>query len=216
MADFNLIPQSYQRRLERMRTIRLALAGAGAVFALFFAVYVALGYTIEKVQAEVAQLEQQQAISARERDSIAQLQAEHKEVEGRWHLLESLRSGMPAKDMMLTVQGTLSGNEVWFIDWHLRRAGIVTAKEPVANQPGYFIIVKREGNSEDWRSMTHMTIKGQAWDHSRLSEFAQRLLQQETIQDVRVQRTAQSYGGNKDRTIDFDLAVVFKTADSQT
>jgi hypothetical protein len=212
MADFNLIPASYQQRLARQRTLRIASAGAVVVVTAGLAVYLLLAQWVGQVRDEVAVLEKQQAISARQRDAIAALNADQRELEQQWRLLESLRSGMPAKALMEKVHGALSGKDVWFIDWRLRRAGIVTRKEPAANQPGYFVIVKQQGNPEDWRSGTHMTIKGQATDHSRLSEFAQRLLSEPDIQDVRVQRTSQSFGRNRQPVaVDFELAIVFHT-----
>lgn len=212
MADFNLIPPSYEQRLARLHMLRLSAVGVAALLMVGLAAYAGLGYWIEAVQGEVAELQKRQEVTARQRRTIADLNSQKKELNQQWQLLESLRSGMPAKQMMETVQGALRENEVWFIDWRLRRAGIVTEKEPVANQPGYFIIVKRKGNSEDWQSMTHMTIRGQAKDHSTLSEFAQRLLTQPDIEDVRVQKTTQSFGRDREpRAVDFDLAIVLKT-----
>jgi hypothetical protein len=212
MSEFNLIPPSYELRLARLHMLRLSGVGAVVVLVLGVAAYAGLGYWIGTVKAEVAELQQRQEVSARQRRIIADLNAQKKDLNQQWRLLESLRSGMPAKHMMETVQAALREDEVWFIDWRLRRAGIVTEKEPVANQPGYFIIVKRKGNTEDWQSMTHMTIRGQARDHSTLSEFAQRLLNQPDIEDVRVQKTTQSFGRNREpQAVDFDLAIVLNT-----
>lgn len=217
MAEFNLVPPSYELHLARLRILRLGAVAAAALLVAGITAYVGLGYWIETVRVEVAELQERQAVSARQRRTIADLNARKKELNQQWRLLESLRSGMPAKRMMETVQAALREDEVWFIDWRLRRAGIVTEKEPAANQPGYFIIVKRKGNSEDWQSMTHMTIRGQARDHSTLSEFAQRLLNQADIDDVRVQKTTASFG--RDRmlaAVDFDLAIVLNTDPGQS
>lgn len=217
MSDFNLIPASYETRLLRLRMLRFSAAGAVGVLFLGVAAYVGLSYWADQVRAEVAVLQERQEVSARQRKTIANLNAQKKELDQQWRLLESLRSGMSAKKMMESVQTALQGNEVWFIDWRLRRAGIVTEKAPAANQPGYFVIVKREGKAEDWQSATHMTIKGQAEDHSRLSEFAQRLLEQPDIEDVRVQKTAQSFGRDRQPlVVDFDLAIVFQNADGNS
>ena len=212
MSEFNLIPPSYELRVARLHMLQLSAVGAVAVLALGIAAYAGLGYWVGTVKAEVAELQQRQEVSARQRRTIADLNAQKKELNQQWRLLESLRSGMPAKHMMETVQAALREDEVWFIEWRLRRAGIVTEKEPAANQPGYFIIVKRKGNTEDWQSMTHMTIRGQARDHSTLSEFAQRLLNQPDIEDVRVQKTTQRFGRNREPgAVDFDLAIVLGT-----
>lgn len=217
MADFNLIPAGYEQRLMRLRMLRYAGVGAAGVVVLGVVAFVALGYWIDGVKAEVAVLQERQDVSLRQRQTIADLNTQKKDLDQQWQLLEGLRSGMPAKKMMENVQAALRGNEVWFVDWRLRRAGIVTEKTAATNQPGYFIIVQREGKAEDWRSTTHMTIKGQAQDHSMLSEFAQRLLEQPDIEDVRVQKTAQSFGRQRQPlAVDFDLAIVFRADAGQS
>ena len=213
MADFNLVPASYQQRLLRWRLQRMAAVAVGVLVLLSVGAYAALAQWSNNLADEVARLQQEQAVSARQSSLIAELNARKLELDQQWHLLESLRSGMPAKEMMEAVQSALRGNEVWFLDWRLRRAGIVTEKETAPNQPGYFIIVKQPGDDEDWRAATHMTIAGQAWDHSKLSDFAQRLLQHPQIQDVRVQRTSQTIGRDRQAAaVNFDLAVVFRSS----
>ncbi len=211
MNDFDLVPASYRQRLARKRLARIGIAATAALVVVAGAASLAVGYWIDSLRNEIAELERQQAISTQQRNTIASLNKEKAALEQQWRLLEGLRSGMPAKAMMESVQSALTEEgEVWFDDWRLRRAGIVTERETAPNQPGYFIIIKRQGNAEDWRSQTHMTIKGKAWDHSKLSEFAQRLLQQPNVRDVHVQRTQQGYGrGRQPTAVDFDLAIVF-------
>ena len=212
MREFNLIPQSYYVQLARKRLLRFGSVTLMVLLATGIAGYGALTQWIEIVKLEVAELQQQQAVTSRQGELITTLNIEKKQLNQQWQLLESLRSGMPAKQMMESVQATMRHNEVWFIDWRLRRAGVITEKETAANQPGYFVIVKHTGNPENWQSMTHMTIRGQARDHSTLSEFAQRLLNQPDIEDVRVQKTTRRAGRNQElEAVDFDLAIVLKT-----
>ncbi len=212
MREFNLIPQSYHLRLARMRMLRMGSIALGTVLVLGFAAYGGLNQWLRIVENEVAMLRQQQAVSSRQGELIATLNIEKKQLNQQWQLLESLRSGMPAKKMMESVQASMRHNEVWFINWRLSRADVVTEKETAANQPGYFVIVKHTGNPENWQSMTHMTIRGQARDHSTLSEFAQRLLNQPDIEDVRVQKTTRRGGRDQElEAVDFDLAIVLKT-----
>jgi hypothetical protein len=162
-------------------------------------------------------LQKKQAVSSQQRNTIAQLLAQKQQLDQQWLLLESLRAGMPAKKLMESVQLALREGEVWFIDWRLRRAGIVTQKATTVDNPGYFIIVKKSSGSEDWRSMTHMTIRGQARDHATLSEFAQRLLEQSDIEDVLVQRTSQAFGRDRQAVaVDFDLAIVLNSDPGQS
>lgn len=217
MPEFNLIPTSYGKRLSRLAMARLAATASVGAVVLALLGYWSLARWVDSVGAEVTELQAKQAVSAQQRNTISQLLENKKELDQQWRLLESLRSGMPAKKLMESVQLALREDEVWFIDWRLRRAGIVTQKEPASNQPGYFIIVKRTGDSEDWRTNTHMTVRGQARDHSTLSEFAQRLLEQPDIADVRVQRTSQTFDRNQNPVaVDFDLAIVLGTEVGQS
>lgn len=212
MADFNLIPASYEARMARLAMTRLLAMVSAVVLIAGVLAYLSLARWAETLSDEVAQLQAKQAVSAQQRNTITQLLASKKELDQQWYLLESLRSGMPAKQLMESVQAALRENEVWFDEWRLRRAGIVTQPEPAANQPGYFIVVRKSGNSDDWRSLTHMTVSGQALDHSRLSEFAQRLLEDPDIEDVRVQRTAQSFDRDRNPVaVKFDLAIVLSS-----
>ena len=217
MTEFNLIPASYELHLVRLRMVRYSALGTVGVLLLGLVSVAGISRWSDAVREEVSVLQERQDVSARQRQTIASLNDEKKVLDQQWRLLESLRSGMPARQMLEDVQSALRGNEVWFVDWRLRRAGIVTEKAPAANQPGYFIIVKKQGEAEDWRSATHMTIKGQAQDHSRLSEFAKRLLEQPDIADVRVQKTTQSFSRDRQPlVVDFDLAIVFHTEDGQS
>jgi hypothetical protein len=212
MREFNLIPQSYHVKRVRMQMLRVGSVTLAALLLSGIAAYGVLNQWLDIVNSEVAEFQQQQAVSSRQGELLTTLNIEKKRLNQQWQLLESLRSGMPAKQMMESVQATMRHNEVWFIDWRLRRAGVITEKETAANQPGYFVIVKRTVNPEDWQSMTHMTIRGQARDHSTLSEFAQRLLNQPDIEDVRVQKTTRRAGRNQElEAVDFDLAIVLKT-----
>lgn len=212
MSEFNLIPHSYAQRLARLRLQRLAMLACCVLAGVGVLGYLGLGQWVAATQANVTRLQQEQAISSRQQDTIAALNRQKVELEQQWGLLESLRSGMPAKQMMRTVESALQGHQVWFLSWNLQRAGIETEKEAAPNQTGYFIVVKRKGSGEDWRQATHMTITGQAWDHSQLSEFAQRLLGHPQIEDVRVQRTTQTFASDRQpEAVNFDLAIVFKS-----
>ena len=217
MTDFNLIPQSYRQRLVRLAMVRIAVVASVVVVGIGVLGYVSLARWVDSVAVEVAELQAKQEVSSQQRNTIALLLSNKEELDQQWLLLESLRAGMPAKKLMESVQLAMREDEVWFIDWRLRRAGIVTQKATTADNPSYFIIVKKNGSSEDWRTLTHMTVRGQARDHATLSEFAQRLLEQSDIEDVLVQRTSQAFGRDrKTVAVDFDLAIVLNSDAGQS
>ena len=196
--------------------MRLAVVACVALLGLGIFGFLSLQKWLDAVKVEVADLQAKQEISSQQHSTIALLLANKKELEQQWLLLESLRAGMPAKQLMESVQLAMREGEVWFVDWRLRRAGIVTQKATTTDKPGYFIVVKKNQGSEDWRAMTHMTVRGQARDHAKLSEFAQRLLEQSEIEDVLVQRTAQAYGRDHNAAaVDFDLAIVLNSDTGQ-
>jgi len=55
-----------------------------------------------------------------------------------------------------------------------------------------------------------MEIRGQALDHSALSNFVRRLFVQPGIDDIRIRRTS-LIDRNRADTVDFELAVVLNT-----
>jgi hypothetical protein len=197
--------------------IRLAVGASVVVVGIGALGYVSLARWTDSVRVEVAELQAKQEVSSQQRNTIALLLGNKKELDQQWLLLESLRAGMPAKGLMESVQQAMRADEVWFVDWRLRRAGIVTEKATTADNPGYFVIVKKNDRDEDWHAKTHMTVRGQARDHATLSEFAQRLLEHSDIEDVLVQRTSQAFGRDRSAVaVDFDLAIVLDSDAGQS
>ena len=114
-------------------------------------------------------------------------------------------------DLVGAIESARTNDDVRFESWHFRRAGILTEDEPEARPPSYFVVADRpEDFPKSWESMTHMTIHGEAKDHSALSLFVQRLFAQPNIDDVRIQRSSQTLTG-----VAFHLAVVVRTQEGQ-
>lgn len=194
-----------QSRVKRMAMVlvSLVLAAAGV-----FAVFNRLDAGVDN---EIATLQEQQAITTQQREALTQLNETRDSLDQQLALLNGLRSGASAATMFLTIERSLKAGEVWFQDWQFQRAGSAVAEpaEPASN--GYFIVMANDSGSphEAWKIETHMTIRGQARDHSALSRFVRRLYEQPEIQDIRILNT--SLASNRE-FVDFNLAVTVNTS----
>lgn len=189
-----------QSRVKRMAAVMLSLVlAAVAVFAVFNRLDAGVDH-------EIATLQQQQAITTQQREALTHLHETRDSLGQQLTLLNGLRSGASASTMFITIDRSLTGGEVWFQDWQFQRAGSTVAEpvEPASN--GYFIIMSNnsDNTTEAWKIETHMTIRGQARDHSALSRFVRRLYEQPEIQDIRILNT--SLASNRE-FVDFNLAV---------
>ena len=115
--------------------------------------------------------------------------------------------------MFVTIDRALTSNDVWFLEWQFQRAGVMAGEEVRTVNTGYFIVVPEGADqlaADELRVRTHMTIRGQARDHSALSGFVRHLFTQREIDDVRILRTALN-SSRQASTVDFDLEVVLNT-----
>jgi len=207
MREIDLIPESYRRQRSQSLWIKIIagiVLGLGVTTA---AARVWLDSSINQLDADVARLESQQAITSQERDQLAALNADRQSYQEQLYLLKGLRSGAAATSLFGIIDQVLVGDELWFRTWEFRRAGVTNAEGQTV-ETGYFVVVSDDDQEKDaWRVETHMTIAGQANDHSALSEFVQRLLSHPEIDNVRIRRTELSRYATRS-LVDFDLAVV--------
>ena len=206
MADIDLIPQDYRTRLWlQSRVKRMAMVMVLMVIAVA-AAFAVFNYLAAQVDRDIATLQQRQAITTQQREALTQLSERKNSLDHQLTLLSGLRSGASAPAMFKTIDRALTGGDVWFQDWQFQRAGSSVEKsaEPASN--GYFIIMpaSSENSAEAWKIETHMTIRGQARDHSALSRFVRRLFEQPEIQDIRILNT--SLAANRE-FVNFNLAV---------
>ena len=207
MREIDLIPESYRRQRSQSLWIKIIagiVLGLGVTTA---AARVWLDSSINQLDADVVRLESQQAITSQERDQLAALNADRQSYQEQLYLLKGLRSGAAATSLFGIIDQVLVGDELWFRTWEFRRAGVTNAEGQTV-ETGYFVVVSDDDQEKDaWRVETHMTIAGQANDHSALSEFVQRLLSHPEIDNVRIRRTELSRYATRS-LVDFDLAVV--------
>jgi hypothetical protein len=213
MSDIDLIPQAYRTRRWQMLWIkRFSFILGGLVGAL------ALGATIIGIAAanattRVEALQHRQSLTAQQRVDLELLGKEKTELERQFRVLSGLRSGAAAGDMFVTVDRALKGDDVWFLNWEFERAGVMVSDEAQTVNTGYFIVVPEGANQhapDELRVQTHMTIQGQARDHSTLSAFVRRLFVQPEVDDVRIRRTSRIRNDQVD-AVDFELGVVLST-----
>lgn len=214
MTEVDLIPGDYRLRLRLGRSIRSVALAVVAVLAVTLIAVAALRYRLAQVSSEIASLQQQQAISARQREALASFTATRDRYQHQLALLQGLRSGTTAVSMFESIDQALSGDDVWFLDWEFQRAGSAVHDVEKARNTGYFIVLPAgtdDAGEEAWKIETHMSIRGQARDHAALSRFVRRLLEQPEIQDVRILNTALRETGPQ-RVVEFELAVIVNTA----
>lgn len=208
--SFDLVPEAYRRRRSLVSLLkRFALAGVSVVALMGFAA-AGLNQQSSKLQADIEQLRLQQDLDRQQQQHVSDLNASVATQRERWQLLEGLRSGLSAAEVMTSIEAALPAERVWLTEWAFRRAGIVTNDEPEPRPPSYFVRLESKP-TDPWQAVTHMTLTGQAVDHKALSEFASELLNTPSVADVRIQRTLRGRGRDGG-VIAFEVAVSVQTS----
>ncbi len=214
MAELDLIPQDYRNWLKQRVMFRQYLV----VFAVLNVVVLAssgvLAQMSKSAQGTVRDLQSQSAITEQQQVQLEQLREQQTEYERRWSLLRGLRAGAAVEDIFQIIDRSLTNNDLWFVDWRFRRAGVVVDGETQDVETGYFMIVLEDGNYNDnteWQVETHMTVNGQARDHQALSTFVRALFEQDSIRDVSVQKTSLTDYATG-RVVEFELTIVLNSA----
>ncbi len=161
----------------------------------------------------VQELKSQSAITEQQQGQLEQLSARQSEYEQRWSQLRGLRAGAAVEDIFRIIDRALVDDDLWFVDWSFRRAGVVVDGKTRGIETGYFVIVPAEDRSNeavDWQVETHMSLEGQARDHQALSTFVRSLFEQPDIKDVSVQRTSLIDYANG-RVVSFDLTIILNS-----
>lgn len=213
MSELNLIPEDYQTRLGQRAMLRQYVI----VFVILNIIILAFGglfaHLTQKETVRIKALQSQNAISEQQRTQLEALTAEQSEFERRWSLLRGLRAGAAIEDIFTIVDKALVNDDLWFVNWSFRRAGVVVDGETRTIETGYFLIVPTDGQPNevpDWQVETHMVLEGRAVDHQALSTFVRALFEQPDIKDVNVRRTSLTDYANG-RVVSFDLTIVLNS-----
>jgi len=214
MAELDLIPQDYRNWLKQRWMFRQYIIAFAVLNVIVLASSGALAQLSKSAMQTVRDLQSQSAITEQQQVQLEQLREQQTEYERRWSLLRGLRAGAAVEDIFKIIDRSLSNNDLWFIDWRFRRAGVVVDGETRDVETGYFLIVLEDGSyndSTEWQVETHMTVNGQARDHQALSTFVRALFEQESIRDVSVQKTTLIDYANG-RVVKFELTIVLNSA----
>jgi hypothetical protein len=210
MHELDLIPASYRERLKIKRWCHQF----GFVFAGVLVIVVGLRFavinkaTTLNTEIEIRQKDKQSSLEQQQKYNA--LMAEEVKLKKELEILNGLRGGPSAKQILLAVDRVMP-DDVWFTQWSFSRAGEIIPVQPAAVQTGYFIIIPQDANGspnqQAWKLYTHMEISGQARNHSSLSGFISNLINQPEIDDVKVINTSlRSYTGSQ--VVDFNLVVI--------
>jgi hypothetical protein len=213
MTEIDLVPGDY-RRLSwlrgRARMTVMVMLTALLVSGILWA---GLHFLSVRLDSQIAVLQSKRAITNQQREALTQLDTHKTSLQRKLELLTGLRGGAEAAQMFVTIDRAMQGDDLWFLDWEFRRAGSTVEHKPETTSNGYFILIPAEdgqASTEAWKIETHMTLRGQARDHSALSGFVRRLYRQRAIQDVRILDTSRQTQGN---AVDFRLAVTVNSAE---
>ena len=214
MADLDLIPQDYRDWLSRQGMLRRYVLAIVIVNVIILVSGGVLGHFSQQETQRIQELQAQSAITDQQQVQLEQLRNQQAEYERRWSLLRGLRAGAAVEDIFQIIDKALVNDDLWFVDWHFRRAGVVVNGETRDVETGYFVMVLEDGQREedmDWEVETLMTVTGQAKDHQALSTFVRALFEQPSIRDVSVHKTSRAdYAGG--RVVSFELGIVLNSA----
>lgn len=213
MNELDLIPQDYRDRLEQRAMLRQYLIAFAILNILVLACGGMFAQLTKQTTTRIAALQSQNLITEQQRTQLEALAAEQSEYAQRWSVLQGLRAGAEVEDIFTIIDRSLSGNDLWFVNWSFRRAGVVVDGETRTIETGYFLIVpddEQPTEPPEWQVETHMTLEGRAVDHQALSTFVRALFEQPDIKDVSVRRTSLTDYANG-RVVSFDLTIVLNS-----
>lgn len=213
MSELDLIPQDYRNKLTQRAMLGQYLIAFVVLNVLVLAAAGLFAHLTRQATTQVQHLKTQSAITEQQQARLEQLTTQQSEYERRWSLLRGLRAGAAVEDIFKIIDRALVNEDLWFVDWSFRRAGVVVDGETRSVETGYFLIVPADEQASDvpdWQVETHMTLEGRALDHQALSKFVRALFEQPDIKDVSVRRTSLTDYAD-DRVVSFDLTIILNS-----
>ena len=207
MTEIDLIPSDYRNRVVIYDWGRRLLVAMIVFMALGVMSYVALDVVNRKLGENAVLLQSRQNATVLDRDALREISEKRDHYKRQWELLKNLRDSTAAAKMFIIVDRAISDGDIWFLSWEFQRSGTFVEFQPESSREGYFIVLSdNKGNEtgEAWQINTHMTIKGQAIDHSALSKFVRRLYEQPEVKEVRILNTSLV---NTAKVVNFNMVV---------
>ena len=210
MNEIDLFPDELRKQLLFARWFRFTGYTVVLLTILSVVAFVLLREASARIEEQIQYFQSQREITTANRRQLEQLNQQKSDLQQQLDLLGGLRSGASAEQMFLMIDRALPGPDVWLTNWKFRRAGTPIDQRQQAVSTGYFIVIPADNQNrpaETWQIETHMTIQGQALDHSAMSRFVLKLTQQPEIENVRIVNT-RSNQGKRVRLVDFSLDIV--------
>ena len=211
MGDIDLIPTDYRNRIWFQGKAKLLGTSIASMVAITAVIYTTVQFTNGKLHSKISELQKQQETTSQQHEVIKRFDKDIQNLEYLLILLNSLRSGTGAPEMFTTIDRAMTDTDVWFDNWEYQRVGSPVEKnDPSSKNGNLFILPAGDGTTTDraWVIETHMTIKGQAKDHSALSRFVRRLSNQPEIHNVKILNTTTA---THMHVVDFNIAVTVIT-----
>jgi hypothetical protein len=216
MDDIDLIPTDYRNRIWFQGKAKQLGTSIVAMVAITAIIYTAMQITNGKTHRKISELQKQQETTTQQHEVISRHNENIQKLEYQLLLLNSLRSGTGAPEMFTTIDRAMTDTDVWFDNWEYQRVGSpVKQRDLSSKNSNLFILPTGNGIKTDtaWAIETHMTIKGQAKDHSALSKFVRRLSNQPEIHNIKILNTTTATHMN---VIDFNIAVTVIADDTNS
>ena len=184
MNEIDLFPDELRKQLLFTRWFRFAGYTVVLLTILSVLAFVLLREASARIEEQIQYFQSQREITIANRSQLDQLNQQKSDLQQQLDLLGGLRSGASAEQMFLMIDRALPGPDVWLTSWKFRRAGTPVDGKQQAVSTGYFIVIPADNQNrpaETWQIETHMSIQGQALDHSAMSRFVLNLTQQPEI-----------------------------------
>lgn len=210
MNEIDLFPEDLRRQLLFTRWFKLTGYSVVVLTLLAVVAFVLLREASARIDEQIQYFQSQREITNANRKQLEQLNQQKSDLQQQLDLLGGLRSGASAEQMFVMLDRALPGPDVWLTNWKFRRAGTPVEAGQQAVSTGYFIVIPADNPNrpaETWQIETHMTIQGQALDHSAMSRFVLNLTQQPEIENVRIVNT-RSNQGKQVKLVDFSLDIL--------
>jgi len=210
MNEIDLFPEELRKQLLFARWFKFTGYTVVLLTILSVVAFVLLREASARIEEQIQYFQSQREITTANRNQLEQLNQQKSDLQQQLDLLGGLRSGASAEQMFLMIDRALPGPDVWLTNWKFRRAGTPIDQRQQAVSTGYFIVIPADNQNrpaETWQIETHMTIQGQALDHSAMSRFVLNLTQQPEIENVSIVNT-RSNQGKRVRLVDFSLDIV--------
>jgi Tfp pilus assembly protein PilN len=192
MQEFNLIPADYREREQIQRKCTVFAISLFGLILILAGLHIVVHKVTSSLKSEIEILENGKTLKQQQQQKFTDLLTQERSLTKRLEIFNAIRGGPPIRQLFTALDRILDGS-VWFTQMKFQRSGEIVENKPETSHNGYFITIPDEtsstGNAKTWQLQTRLEIAGQAIDHSKLSQFVNKLIAQPEIEDVKVLNT---------------------------